>query len=253
MSYDFDQPPQGMSDGAKIAIGCGAAAFLCIVLICGGFVLLGFRAVEVAKDAAEEIQAEFAKQQAMHQQQADAFAARFVDQGYHHIDAQILDVSSVVKTPTVYTGQVINLHTDSEASVAVYAQAVDVQGTINGDLHIHCDVLNVHPDTVITGNLYLEETNLVENKGTVQGEIIHQSSSHDGSTDESDDAESELKPSPGDVIETSDEDRPDTTKSAGERGTSNEGAPSSEGSVDDESSAATDAPTDSETDSQSSN
>ena len=246
MSYDFDQQPQGMSDGAKIALGCGAAAFLCMLLICGGAVLLGFRAVEVAQDVAQEAAKEFAKQQAERQQQADEFAGRFVEQGYHHIDAQMLDVTSAIQQPTVYTGQVINLHADSEASIAVSAQMADIQGTINGDLHVRCDVLNIHPDTVITGNLYLEDTHVFENKGTVQGEVIHESSASDETAESSDAAVPDVKPAPGDVIDRPGGDAPISTEAPTEPIDPESDSPATESNSEEEPSATEEDPAEAE-------
>ena len=57
-----------------------------------------------------------------------------------------------------------------------------------------------------------EETHIAENKATVHGEVIHQSSPADDSTGTADMAEPEIKPSPGDVIEKPSEAVPESTE-----------------------------------------
>jgi len=200
MSYDFDQQPQGMSSGAKTAIGCGLAAFLCMALICGGIVWVGYLALEKAEVVVNRVIDEM-------QKQVDSFAAPFEAQGFERVTGQVVEITSDIQKPTVYTVQVFKLEANSEADLAVMAQVAEINGTINGDLHFFGQVLKIHPDAVITGDLHIQVAQSVENEGTVEGNIIE---------DERPDLNLPLpeveirqktddKPAPGDVIETSDE------------------------------------------------
>lgn len=203
MSYDFDQQqPQGLSAGAKTAIGCGAVAFLFMVVICGG--LLWLWAIVLDRAPAMIQQAEEAAMRVMKEAeklalQSEAFAERFEDEGYVRVTGQVLDVTQDIEKPTVYTVLVFQLNADSAADLAVAAQVAEIHGRIDGDLHFLGQSLIIHPDAVITGDLHVQMAQVVDNRGTIEGEVIE-------------DAEldfevpepvtpPERKPAPGDVID----------------------------------------------------
>lgn len=165
MSYDFDHPPEGMSSGAKTAIGCGLAAFLCMALICGGIGFVTYLAFDKAEGVVKQVIAEMEKQ-------VEAFAAPFEAQGFERVTGQVVEVTSDIQKPTVYTVQVFKLEANSEADLAVMAQVAEINGTINGDLHFFGQTLKIHPDAVITGDLHVQVAQVVDNRGTVQGNII---------------------------------------------------------------------------------
>lgn len=192
MSYEFDQQPQGLSSGAKTAIGCAAVAFVVMTLICGGIVWVGYLAVDKAGEVFQQVVKELEKQ-------TEAFAARFEAEGYERVRGQVVKVTTDVEKPTVYTVQVFELDADSAADLAVMAQVAEIKGTIDGDLHFLGQTLTIHPDAVITGDLHVQLAQVIDNRGTVQGEII-----------EDDRLGIDLpgavplprtKPAPGDVIE----------------------------------------------------
>jgi hypothetical protein len=197
MSYDFDhQQPQGLSSGAKTAIGCGAVAFLFMVVICGGIVWVGYLAVDKAQVLVQQVVEELEKQ-------TEAFAVRFEAEGYERVKGQVVEVTSDVERPTVYTAQVFRLNADSAADLAVMAQVAEINGRIDGDLHFLGQSLTIHPDAVITGDLRVQMAQVVDNRGKIEGEVIE---------DERLDINLPgpimppgTKPAPGDVIETTPE------------------------------------------------
>lgn len=252
MSYDFDHQPRGMSSGTKVVIGCGAVAFLTIALICGGFVLVGFRFADNMKQIAEEFVEEL-------QQHVEEFATRFEAQGYHRVTGQVVDISSDITQPTVYTVQVFTLNADAEASIAVMAQVAEINGRIDGDLHFYGQMLTIGPDAVITGNVHVEMAQTFENNGTVEGEVIRTESEFEfGEEHLGDEADalpdSELKPSPGDVIEQSSDVEGETaTDTTGENAADSETlSPQENGDTAEEDSSHTE-PSETEPESQSSN
>src|SRR5690606_16229985 len=165
MTYEFDQQPQGLSSGAKTAIGCAAVAFVVMTLICGGIVWVGYLAVDKAGEVVQQVIEELEKQ-------TEAFAARFEAEGYQRVTGQVVKVTTDVEKPTVYTVQVFELDADSAADLAVMAQVAEIKGTIDGDLHFLGQQLTIHPDAVITGDLRVQMAQVVDNRGTVQGEVI---------------------------------------------------------------------------------
>jgi hypothetical protein len=193
MSYDFDhQQPQGLSAGAKTAIGCGAVAFLLMVVICGGIVWVGYLAVDKAQEVVQQVIQELEKQ-------TEAFAVRFEAQGFDRVKGQMVEVTKDVERPTVYTAQVFRLEADSAADLAVMAQVAEINGTINGDLHFLGQSLTIHPDAVITGNLHVQMAQVVDNRGTVEGEVIEDERLDIDLPDPT--TPPEMKPAPGDVID----------------------------------------------------
>jgi hypothetical protein len=203
MSYDFDhQQPQGLSGGAKVAIGCGAVAFLFMVVICGGIVWMWAIVLDRAPaviQQAEEAALRVMKEAEKLAMQSEAFAERFEAEGYVRVTGQVLAVTQDIEQPTVYTVQVFQLNADSAADLAVAAQVAEIHGRIDGDLHFLGQSLIIHPDAVITGNLHVQTAEVVDNRGTVEGEVIE---------DEELDFEMpvpatppERKPAPGDVID----------------------------------------------------
>jgi hypothetical protein len=199
MSYDFDhQQPQGLSSGAKTAIGCGAVAFVFVALLCGGIIWGVYLAMDKAQELVEQVVQEIGKQ-------ADNFAARFEAEGYERVTGQVVNVTKDIEKPTVYTVQVFQLNANSAADLAVLAQTAEIKGRIDGDLHFLGQTLTIHPDAVITGNLHVQ-AQMVDNRGTVEGEVLEEELS--GLNLPESLQPPGTKPSPGDVIESSDEATP---------------------------------------------
>jgi hypothetical protein len=193
MSYEYDQQPQGLSSGAKVAIGCAAVAFLAMALICGGIVWVGYLAVDKAQEVVQQVVEELEKQ-------TEAFAARFEAEGYERVRGQVVNVTSDIEKPTVYTVQVFQLNANSAADLAVMAQVAEIKGRIEGDLHFLGQQLTIHPEAVITGDLHVQMAQVVDNRGTVEGEVVEDDRlgiEFPGSVPLPD-----TKPAPGDVIET---------------------------------------------------
>jgi hypothetical protein len=192
MSYDLDHQPQGVSGGAKVAIGCAAAAFLGLVLACGGIVWLAYVVVDKAEQVVVDVIAEVEKQ-------VDSFATRFEAQGYERVSGQQVTVTTDVERPTVYTVQVFRLDADAQADLAVMAQVAEINGNIDGDLHFFGQSLMIGPDAVITGHAYVHFAQTVDNKGTVEGKIIE--SETIGLEEEApEDPGADQKPLPGEVV-----------------------------------------------------
>lgn len=210
MSYDFDQQPQnqGMSSGAKIAIGCGAIGALTMLLLCGGVIFFGFRLADKAQEVVEQVVKEMEKK-------VEAFAVAFEAQGYERVSGQVVDITSDIEQPTVYTVQVFKLNADSNASLAVMAQVAEINGRIDGDLTFFGQSLVIHKNAVVTGNVNVQMAQVVDNRGTVEGEIIEDENlakqiGMPTGTSGFPDApiEVEPKPAPGDVIDTTPDEAP---------------------------------------------
>lgn len=207
--YDAYQPEQGMSSGTKFLLGCGAAGFLAIAVVCGGLIFLGNKFLDFGREVVGEFM-----------EQVDEFAGRFEDQGYHRVRGQVLEVTTEVRSPTVYTVQAFTLKADTQSDIAVIAQVAEIEGTVNGDLHFLGQVLTIHPDAVVTGNVYVEMAQVVEIDGTVEGEVIRSAKPVEeeaaAPSDEpaaqladpdvteerpADESAPDVKPPPGDVID----------------------------------------------------
>jgi hypothetical protein len=160
MSYDEYQS-QGMSRSTKILLGCGAVLFIGFVLLCGGVLFVANKGLDLAQHLAGEVF-----------ERIDEFAGRFEQRGYQRVTGQVVDVRSDVRQPTVYTVQVLTLHANTEHSIAILAQAAEIRGTINGDLHFLGQMLTLHPEAVVKGNVYLEMVQHFEHKGKVEGEVV---------------------------------------------------------------------------------
>lgn len=151
-----DTPPfeptakkKGLSTGAKIGIGCGAAALL-TVLACAGLIYFGIRYV---------------------MDEADSFAREFEARGYSRVTGQVITVTQPVNQATTYVGQIVTFRAPVDTHVAVAAQTADVFSTINGDLDFYGQVLTIHPGAVITGDVRIKFAQAVSVAGTVEGEI----------------------------------------------------------------------------------
>lgn len=207
MSYDFDQQQPGISGGAKVAIGCAAAAFVVVALVCGGIVWVGYLAVDKAEQVVQQVITEMEKQ-------VEAFATKFEVQGYTRVKGQAINVTTDIDKPTVYTVQVFTLNADSNADLAVMAQAAEINGNIDGDLHFYGQSLTISPDAVITGDLHIEFAQVVNNRGKVEGSVFE-----DGDMDGDEPPVPETvdgKPLPGDVVprqDTEEQGEPDSPES----------------------------------------
>ena len=223
MSYDPHYQRQGMSDGAKFGLGCLAVGFCGFMLLCGGALLVAYRAAGQIEQAVEQVAEEVNKAMKDWQEKIDTYAADFEAQGYERVTGQVVNLTSV-QQPTVLTVQRFQLNGDSEASLAVLAQSAEINGTINGDLHFLGQMLKIHPGSVITGNLHIKAAQMIDNRGTVEGQVLEDQDAgdmpmmfpFDEFEAESDAGESPIKPSPGDVIDRKEEPSDETSDASAE-------------------------------------
>jgi hypothetical protein len=147
--FDYSQPPrQGLSKGAKIGIGCGVLTLI-LLLICGGLIYFGFQQWRKFEAIVEEYEA----------------------RGYVRVAGQVIEVTQPVNTPTVYFGQVVNIRADVNADIAVIAQVCEVFSTIDGNLDFFGQLLTIHPQAVVTGDVHVRGAQTATNRGTVHGRM----------------------------------------------------------------------------------
>jgi len=142
-----------MSKRMKWGVGCGLTAVILIILVCGGIITLGFLGYRWIME------------------EVDAFAAPFEEQGYVRVEGQLIEVNTEIVEPTLYLGQAVKIHTDTQNSIAIACQAAEVYGTVNGDLDFLGQVLMIKPGAVVTGNVNVKFAQSVIVEGTVEGEI----------------------------------------------------------------------------------
>jgi hypothetical protein len=104
-------------------------------------------------------------------QDADEFANAYQSKGYRRAQDQRLIVIHPVVSPTVFTAQRLELHSDIRADVAIVAQRVDIHGHVRGNLDIWAQVVYVEPGAVIEGNLRVHSAQVITVKGRVEGII----------------------------------------------------------------------------------
>jgi len=146
----LDAPPKKrMSTGAKIGIGCGVAALL-LILICGGLIWYGI-------DYAIK--------------EANKFAADFESRGYVRQSSQVIDVNQTLSQPTVFLAQTVRINAPVDASLAFAVQVAEINANVNGDIDFYGQILKINPGVVITGDVRVKGAQVVDNKGTVQGQV----------------------------------------------------------------------------------
>ena len=138
---------QKSTKGKKIGCGCGCGCLLIIIVIALAIFFL-FRSML-------------------------GFVTDFEDKGYARQDGQVLVVSedTTVVGPIVYFGQVIKIEGTVDGNVAAMCQEIIVSGTINGDLDVLCQIVKITETGVVTGNIHSEGAQILQNEGTVKGEI----------------------------------------------------------------------------------
>lgn len=103
--------------------------------------------------------------------QVNQFAAEYEDQGYERVTGQMIDVTSPVDKPHVYTAQVLTIRTDVNADLALMCQVVEIHGTVNGNIDFYGQVLTVKPNAVVNGNINVKAAQMIDVQGTLNGEV----------------------------------------------------------------------------------
>lgn len=140
---------RGMSTGAKVGIGCGVAAVLVIILVCGGFIAFGWWAVQKMEEYQQE----------------------FVNQGYALVEEQVITVEEPVDQKTFFGGQSVRIESDVNADIAIGAQTAEIRGRVDGDVDFMGQTLTIHQNAVITGDVRVRFSQQVIIRGRVDGEV----------------------------------------------------------------------------------
>jgi hypothetical protein len=145
----FPPQPQTPSSG-KWIIGCSAGCLSLIVIAVIGGCFAGFMWVKnyVAENSAP-----------------------FIKEGYTKVSGQMIEVTNPVAKPTLYVGQMVRFHTDSNANVAIIAQTAEIQGKIQGKLSFRGQILVIAPGSDIAGDLDVQ-AQVVQNEGAVHGQTV---------------------------------------------------------------------------------
>jgi hypothetical protein len=103
--------------------------------------------------------------------QLDQFATEYEAQGYERVTGQMIDVTSPVDKPQVYTAQVLTIRSDVNADLALMCQVVEIHGTVTGNIDFYGQVLTVKPDAVVNGNINVKGAQMIDVQGTINGEV----------------------------------------------------------------------------------
>ncbi|MBL1218878.1 MAG: hypothetical protein D8M59_15470 [Planctomycetes bacterium] len=131
-----------MSSGAKWAIGCGLAAVVAIVLVCGGVLWIGYAGW-------------------------NRTVGKYTAMGYELVMQEAVTITTQLDKDTVYLTQAFSLEATSNGNIAVLGETADIHATVNGDVHFFGDTITIHPDAVITGELEVFCKRLV-----LQGQVL---------------------------------------------------------------------------------
>jgi len=140
---------RGCSPLAIVLAGCGTVLLLGIISIVV-VVFLGYRWTV---------------------QKADEFATKYEAKGYQHVSGQMIEENQPIDSPRVYTAQVVIIREDVEADIAIMSQSAEIHGTVHGDIDFLGQLLVIHPDAVVTGNIRVEMGQVIQIQGTVEGEV----------------------------------------------------------------------------------
>lgn len=146
--YDTFGEPQhrkGMSTRAKWAIGCGLAAVIVVVLVCGGMALLAWFAF-------------------------DRMYLQYVNNGYTQISGDQIVITTLVEADTIYVGDSLELKADANADIAFSGNTADIYGRVDGQMDFNGNSITIHPGAVITGDLKVFGGKVIL-RGEVQGKI----------------------------------------------------------------------------------
>ncbi|MCX7847769.1 MAG: polymer-forming cytoskeletal protein [bacterium] len=142
-------PRRGMGVGAKLGLGCGIGC-LTLLVITGVVGYLGVRYV-IAK--------------------IDGFKRELVARGFEEQPAQqLLEVRDEITRPVLLVGQFVRVYGDCHTNVAILAQVAEIHGTIAGDVYFRGQVLTISPKGHVHGDVdvYCQAVNI---QGTVDGEV----------------------------------------------------------------------------------
>lgn len=142
-------PRKGMSKGAKIGIGCGVTALL-LILVCGGLIWYAVR--------------HFLNE-------AKAFAADFESRGYVRQSSQTIDVNQPLNQSTVFLAQYVRVNAPVVGNLAFATQTAEINANVDGDIDFWGQVLTISPNVVVTGDVRVKLAQVVDIKGTVQGQV----------------------------------------------------------------------------------
>jgi len=163
------------STGAKVAIGCVAAALVVLLLTCIGgivFAVWGFNKL-------------------------GEFTEEYTAQGYRHVSSQSVTITEAITQPTVFTAQTVTIRAPVDADIAVMAQTLDVHDRVNGNIDAFAQVVTIHENAVVTGEFRAKAVQLLNVRGRLEGGITgkiqavqrrDQDSSNGAADDSSDDA-----------------------------------------------------------------
>jgi len=154
----MDIPPKPLPEPPPKKSGCTAGAILigCVgvlfvgVLLCGGVGFFGYQWV---------------------MEKANAFADKYVAQGYEKQQGQAIQVNQSPAQKTVYICQVLDITKDVDVDIAIACQIAEVKANIHGDVDFLGQVLNIHEGVVIDGDLRVDAAQVVEIHGEVKGKI----------------------------------------------------------------------------------
>jgi hypothetical protein len=104
-------------------------------------------------------------------QQVNQFAAEYEAQGYERVTGQVIDVTSPVDKPQVYTAQLVTIRTDVNADLALMCQVVEIHGNVTGNIDFYGQVLTVKPNAVVNGNINVKGAQMIDVQGTINGEV----------------------------------------------------------------------------------
>jgi hypothetical protein len=104
-------------------------------------------------------------------QQVDQFAAEYEAQGYERVTGQMIEVTSPVDKPQVYTAQLVTIRTDVNADLALMCQVVEIHGTVTGNIDFYGQVLTVKPNAAVHGNINVKAAQVIDVQGTLDGEV----------------------------------------------------------------------------------
>jgi hypothetical protein len=141
---------RGWSGVAILLTGCGTLVLLGFIGICG----LGFWGYRWGV------------------QKIDEFAGEFEAKGYERVTGQVIEETTPIESPRVYTAQVLTIHSEVDANLAIMCQVAEIHDTVNGDIEFLGQVLSIKKGAVVKGNINVRSAQVIEVRGTVEGEIV---------------------------------------------------------------------------------
>jgi hypothetical protein len=135
--------------GVKVLTGCGVG---CVVVMLLGLVA-GFVGFRIAKAKLDETVAELR------------------EKGFdREVKGQALEVREEITEPTLYLGQVVRVHKDCHADLAIVAQMAEVFGKVEGKMYFRGQVLIIQPGAELQNGLDVF-AQVVQNHGRIEGGV----------------------------------------------------------------------------------